>query len=431
MALVPDYGSDSGSGGEEEKDVEVQNPVVTATLPQRTSTFSVGGGILDVDDLACLPTSSSAFARALPKPKTPVTSTLSKVEKRGEEIGPIPPKKVYGDEEQPLKPPPKKIPLYHPNISAKKVQGVVRIAAPNLKDFVDDDDGEAKMKTRGSSKGGSGLFSILPKPKGDDDDVGTATIFSKPNASASSTTATPSGSGQRGTTPSSSSAGGVTSRSSFTKFVPDSVKNLGKRPTNSKLEEIKAKYLKKEMNVEIVSTSSKKKEKGKTRNSDSEEEEGSSNFFSFTSGLEEVDDETLEKLKLPMPSEPTPSASTYQDYSDEDEEEIDTASTSPIPRPSEDLLKYLPKMKSRGGQPINFIDIKAADLKQNETELVKNMTDESAVPTRRAKGLGGMQKRKHQITYLAVEAKAREQELQAQWATGRENRRAGRMKYGF
>ncbi len=42
-----------------------------------------------------------------------------------------------------------------------------------------------------------------------------------------------------------------------------------------------------------------------------------------------------------------------------------------------------------------------------------------------------MQKRKHQITYLAVEAKAREQELQQQWAANRANRRQTKMKYGF
>jgi len=42
-----------------------------------------------------------------------------------------------------------------------------------------------------------------------------------------------------------------------------------------------------------------------------------------------------------------------------------------------------------------------------------------------------MQKKKHQITYLAFEAKAREQELQAQWAQNRATKRQTQMKYGF
>jgi len=42
-----------------------------------------------------------------------------------------------------------------------------------------------------------------------------------------------------------------------------------------------------------------------------------------------------------------------------------------------------------------------------------------------------MVKRKHQITYLAHEAKAREQELQNQWAQNRMSRRQTQSKYGF
>lgn len=42
-----------------------------------------------------------------------------------------------------------------------------------------------------------------------------------------------------------------------------------------------------------------------------------------------------------------------------------------------------------------------------------------------------MTKRKHQITYLAFEAKAREQELKNQWAQNRANKMATKNKYGF
>ena len=40
-------------------------------------------------------------------------------------------------------------------------------------------------------------------------------------------------------------------------------------------------------------------------------------------------------------------------------------------------------------------------------------------------------KKKHQITYLAAEAKAREEELQNQWAQNRNARRQTQNKYGF
>jgi proline-rich protein PRCC len=42
-----------------------------------------------------------------------------------------------------------------------------------------------------------------------------------------------------------------------------------------------------------------------------------------------------------------------------------------------------------------------------------------------------MMKKKHQITYLAAEAKAREEELQNQWAQNRNARRQTQNKYGF
>ncbi|VDM78951.1 unnamed protein product [Strongylus vulgaris] len=40
-------------------------------------------------------------------------------------------------------------------------------------------------------------------------------------------------------------------------------------------------------------------------------------------------------------------------------------------------------------------------------------------------------KRKHQITYLANLAVAREEALQQQWAESKQMRRIGRQKYGF
>lgn len=58
------------------------------------------------------------------------------------------------------------------------------------------------------------------------------------------------------------------------------------------------------------------------------------------------------------------------------------------------------------------------------------MTEEKAYrPT--GKGPKGLAKSRHQITYLAHQAKERDWELRQEWATSAENRRASANKYGF
>lgn len=44
---------------------------------------------------------------------------------------------------------------------------------------------------------------------------------------------------------------------------------------------------------------------------------------------------------------------------------------------------------------------------------------------------GGIQRRKHQITYLAAQAKARQQDLENQWAASASARKAAAQRYGF
>lgn len=77
-------------------------------------------------------------------------------------------------------------------------------------------------------------------------------------------------------------------------FVPHVVQQtmLGKRPAPSKLDEIKAKYLKQEANVQIVSRKNKKQEEEKN-----ESDEEGSDFFSFSSAKEQIPDDP--SLRLP------------------------------------------------------------------------------------------------------------------------------------
>lgn len=84
---------------------------------------------------------------------------------------------------------------------------------------------------------------------------------------------------------------------------------------------------------------------------------------------------------------------------------------------------------------IQFIDISQDQVKLNQEEWLRNqLTSETEYqPTGRlvGDGPGAGTKKKHQITYLAYQAKANEQELQAMWAANRHTRRQTQSKYGF
>jgi len=208
-------------------------------------------------------------------------------------------------------------------------------------------------------------------------------------------------------------------------LVPDSVKQnlMGKRPAASKLDEIRAKYLKKDANVRIVHSG-----KGSSKNDDDSDEGGDCDFFSLDGPSDLVSDPAvLEKLQLPTPSFEQKVA--HSDNVSDNSEDADYFEPSASAPQEDDVMKYVTKRKK--GEPINFIEVNADDLRPDSTEWLKNITDESAAPARRSKGLGGLVKRKHQITYLAFEAKAREQELQNTWAQNRASRRQTQSKYGF
>lgn len=86
-------------------------------------------------------------------------------------------------------------------------------------------------------------------------------------------------------------------------------------------------------------------------------------------------------------------------------------------------------------EDIQFIDISQDEVKLNQEEWLRNqLTQETEFqPTGRlvGDGPGAGTKKKHQITYLAYQAKANEQELQAMWAANRHTRRQTQSKYGF
>ena len=100
---------------------------------------------------------------------------------------------------------------------------------------------------------------------------------------------------------------------------------------------------------------------------------------------------------------------------------------------------------------MKIIDINEGDMRGDpRVWLTKAMTEEQA-PRPTGKGPKGLAKSRHQITYLAHQAKERyknincylenylfiklflfrDWELRQEWATARENKRASANKYGF
>lgn len=84
---------------------------------------------------------------------------------------------------------------------------------------------------------------------------------------------------------------------------------------------------------------------------------------------------------------------------------------------------------------IQFIEISQDEVKPSQEEWMRTSLQAETEPQQQ-RGLipvapGAGTKKKHQITYLAYQAKANEQELQAMWAANRNSRRQTQSKYGF
>lgn len=82
----------------------------------------------------------------------------------------------------------------------------------------------------------------------------------------------------------------------------------------------------------------------------------------------------------------------------------------------------------------DIIEINGEDIKPDEREwLVKALTEESVhrPVSMQSSGVNSQSKKKHQITYLAHQAKAMELELKNQWSQNRMARKQTKSKYGF
>lgn len=91
------------------------------------------------------------------------------------------------------------------------------------------------------------------------------------------------------------------------------------------------------------------------------------------------------------------------------------------------------KRKPKEIEDVNIIEISGEDIKPDERDwLVKALTEEPVQrPISMQGGVNSQSKKKHQITYLAHQAKAMEMELKNQWAQNRLTRKQTQSKYGF
>ncbi|XP_028031576.1 proline-rich protein PRCC [Bombyx mandarina] len=102
----------------------------------------------------------------------------------------------------------------------------------------------------------------------------------------------------------------------------------------------------------------------------------------------------------------------------------------------EAILKLVGARGKRKREEIQIVDVNQKEVLGDSREwLLKSLMDDTTRRVSSSKKRGNeptnQQKRKHQITYLAHQAKANEAELQNQWANNRMSRRQTQSKYGF
>ena len=91
--------------------------------------------------------------------------------------------------------------------------------------------------------------------------------------------------------------------------------------------------------------------------------------------------------------------------------------------------------KKRNSEQIEIIEVNGDDALLSREEWMTRAMSQEKPSQSHSKKNGNLpsqqQKRKHQITYLAHQAKEREIELKNDWSSGREKKQKTRAKYGF
>ncbi|CAH0724510.1 unnamed protein product, partial [Brenthis ino] len=194
-----------------------------------------------------------------------------------------------------------------------------------------------------------------------------------------------------------------------------------------------------------------------TEYSDESDDEIQNDFFSFNKPVELPEDiplEAEEKVIANAKPEPRSIDSYFKKDADVELQEnhlaanvsehndISLEETHNTPEPSNDvldeeaILKLCGARGKRKREEIQIVDVNQQEVLNDAREwLLKGLMDDTTKRQSASKKKGNepttQQKRKHQITYLAHQAKANEAELQNQWANNRMTKRQTQSKYGF
>jgi len=430
MALVAyDANSDSDISEEEEEiskpHVENVKAVITTGTEQEDN-----GQISDEEDFFDHHPNSNGVFEEEPDLITLINQKLPHAKLKSadksfideaEDVSTIPAKKDYGDK------------IEEPPAKKKKRTGPVQIIIPALADLKEEDEMKEVVKIQ-PSKTGSGLFSILPPPKNK---------MTRDNRSSNVTPAIPTAKPVQGQ-----------GSSSSLNLKPQGVRKVGLIPHRV---------------ANPVKPSSSKPTAADNSDEDSDDDYLGVNSGSYfpappvptSSKYKKVNPMPQYNIKQDMSINPTPlppslpSNNSFVSLSMADDHHTDLGpAVAPYPPPDpqwaaassttdlvdneEAILRLagkqnkLREMKEDGENGgLNIVDVHGDDMKGDpRVWLTKAMTEEKA-PRPTGTGPKGLAKTRHQITYLAHQAKERDWELKQEWATARENRRASANKYGF
>jgi len=100
-----------------------------------------------------------------------------------------------------------------------------------------------------------------------------------------------------------------------------------------------------------------------------------------------------------------------------------------------DDMSYKRMIASKFGEEapedINIVEVDVSQHLRDSKDWLKTITEEKEETTYNGVEPSSTAKRKHQITYLALQAKQREVELKNEWARNRQTKTQSRAKYGF
>ena len=129
-----------------------------------------------------------------------------------------------------------------------------------------------------------------------------------------------------------------------------------------------------------------------------------------------------EDLAHPMVGPSRPSHSAYSAYPEPED----------LVSNEEAMSRLAGAHALKTGESMDVVDVDGKELVADTREwLTKALTEDETDKPGPRNTIKGEQKRKHQITYLAAQAKENEHKLKAQWATNWSNKKAAGAKYGF